>query len=103
MSPEEMKKVLNALKKIPEGRVTTYKDLGRALGMHPRKVAVILSKNPAPLLFPCHRVVHSDGRIGGYTPHGSHVKARILEVEGVPVRNGRIPDLEKFLHEWVLE
>ncbi len=99
MDPE-MKKLLYALKQIPEGRVTTYKALGERLGWHPRKVARMLSKNPFPLLFPCHRVVHSDGRIGGYTPHGSDTKAGILEVEGVPIKNGRVQNLKKYLHEF---
>ncbi len=99
MDPE-MKKLLHALKQVPEGKVTTYKILAEHLGWHPRKVARMLSKNPFPLIFPCHRVVCSDGRIGGYTPHDSDTKARILEVEGVPVKGGKIQDFQKYLHEF---
>ena len=60
-------KVYNLLKQIPRGRVTTYKSLAQALHSKAyRAVGQILKKNPCAPLVPCHRVVKSDGTIGGY-------------------------------------
>ncbi|WP_440059664.1 MGMT family protein [Thermogladius sp. 4427co] len=78
---------------IPLGRVSTYNCIGRILGIHPRKVASILRKNQYPIIIPCHRVVYSDLRLGGYSRGGSRVKETLLRLEGVEVRNGRVlPD-----------
>ncbi|WP_082398346.1 MGMT family protein [Aeropyrum camini] len=68
---------------IPLGSVTTYSSLARASGLHPRAVGRILARNPTPIVVPCHRVVRSDGRIGGYSMGGPEVKAALLRLEGV--------------------
>ncbi|HUG96330.1 MAG TPA: MGMT family protein [Nitrososphaera sp.] len=76
--------VYEILARIPEGRVTTYGDIARALG-HPtasRAVGRILNKNPNPVVVPCHRVVMSDGNIGGYA-FGKAKKKELLKKEGV--------------------
>ncbi len=90
------KKVLRSLGKIPRGRVTTYKGLARIAG-NPRAYRAAgnaAHKNPNPVIVPCHRVVRSDGRIGGY---GGGVKKKIvlLAKAGVVVRSGRI-DLKLY-------
>lgn len=83
-------RVLQIVKKIPKGRVASYKEIGKKLNIHPRAVARALSENPHPVIIPCHRVVHADGRIGGYTPRGQGEKIRILKKECVGVTKGRI-------------
>ena len=86
-------KVYKILKRVPKGKVTTYKDLAKASGLHPREIGRILSKNPYAPKVPCHRVVRADGSIGGYTHKGRQapgMKMRILEEEGVKISRGRV-------------
>jgi len=89
-----MKKIYTVLMKVPRGRVTTYKELGRAAGLHPRAVGKLMNVNPYAPRVPCHRVVMSDGSLGGF---GSGIKSKInlLGKEGVGVQNGKIVDFEK--------
>jgi len=68
---------------IPIGKVSSYSDIGRLLGAHPRLVAQCLMRNKNPILIPCHRVVHKNGRLGGYSFGGAKIKAKILSIEGV--------------------
>ena len=90
-------RVFEFLEKVPEGKVCTYKDIGEDLGIKGyRAIGQVLKRNTKPIELPCHRVVCSDGRIGGYSGKmDGREKARILRKEGVVVRRGRI-DLEKF-------
>jgi O-6-methylguanine DNA methyltransferase len=76
--------VLSKALEIPGGEVRPYSWIAREIG-HPeavRAVGTALSKNPVPLLIPCHRVVRADGTIGQYSLGGSRVKRTLLEVEG---------------------
>lgn len=78
------KDVYELLKTVPAGKVTTYGDLARALG-HPRAaraIGRIMNANPDPFVVPCHRVVASDGSIGGYA-YGVEMKKGILAEEGL--------------------
>ena len=86
------------MKKIPEGRVTTYKAIAEAIGKPraTRAIGNILKNNPNPVIVPCHRVVRSDGKIGGYA-YGKDVKEKLLEVEGVHVKDDYIIDFEKIV------
>jgi deoxyribonuclease V len=88
--------VERALAQVPEGRVTTYGDIARALGdvRAARAVGELLSTNPFPESVPCHRVVQADGSLGGYAFGGPDAKARRLAQEGVAVREGRVEPLE---------
>ena len=85
---------------IPKGKVTTYGALAKALGSPRagRATGNALGANPNPIdVVPCHRVVRSDGTIGGYSGRGgSRTKERLLEKEGVVVVEGRV-DLDRFL------
>lgn len=92
--------VLVLISKVPKGKVTTYKELARALGRPRawRAVANALARNPHPIKIPCHRVVRSDGKIGGYRL-GTKQKAKLLAVEGIEVQNGRIL-LSKYLFQF---
>jgi methylated-DNA-[protein]-cysteine S-methyltransferase len=83
---------------VPRGKVTTYGELARALGTHPRAVGRMLNKNPHPMIVPCHRVINSDGRLGGFAT-GSLQKERILRNEGIEIIEGRI-DLNRFFHKF---
>jgi methylated-DNA-[protein]-cysteine S-methyltransferase len=76
--------VYDIVAQIPEGKVTTYGDIARALG-HPhasRLIGRILNKNPNPIVTPCHRVIKSDGNIGGYA-FGKLRKKELLRKEGL--------------------
>ncbi|MFH1426957.1 MAG: MGMT family protein [Patescibacteria group bacterium] len=92
------KKVLNIIKKIPAGRVTTYKHLAKAIGRPKacRAVGNALNKNPWAPKVPCHRVVKSDGKIGGYA-HGVSQKMKLLKKEGIVINKGKIIDFNKIL------
>lgn len=81
------KDVYEAVKRIPKGEVASYKEVAEMAG-HPgafRAVGTVLSKNTDPAV-PCHRVIRSDGRVGGYQGGrggGEEVKRTRLEEEGV--------------------
>ncbi len=89
-------RVLELVRLVPRGKVTTYKELARAVGkpLAWRAVARALAQNPHPVEIPCHRVVRSDGGVGGYSL-GVGRKIRLLRAEGVVVERGRI-DLGKL-------
>ncbi len=78
--------VWNYLKKIPKGEVRTYLDVAKAIGKPRafRAVANAVGQNPYPLTIPCHRVIKSDGNIGGYSGKGgAKQKKRLLRSEKV--------------------
>ena len=77
------KDVWNALMKIPYGKTVSYSEIAKASG-HPkalRAVGTAIGKNPIPVIIPCHRVIRSDGSIGGYAL-GIDLKIRLLRLEG---------------------
>ena len=86
---------------VPKGQITTYGELSKAVGMKngQRAVGKIMNKNPYPVIIPCHRVVMSTGKIGGYA-YGDHIKAKMLHDEGIEIKNGKIVDLEKKLYKF---
>ena len=73
-----------ALKEIPRGKVISYQGLAAAIGKPraARAVGQALGKNPLPIILPCHRVVRSDGSLGGFSC-GLDIKRQLLELEGV--------------------
>ena len=82
-------KLLAYLKNVPKGKVTTYQQLAERFGTHPRAVGSILKSNPTPIVVPCHRVVCSDGGIGGYKL-GVQKKIALLKKEGVKIKERKI-------------
>jgi len=81
------------LQLIPQGYVTTYKELSLILGISPRYVGKLLSLNKSPIVIPCHRVVRSNGDVGGYTINKKiniEFKIRLLTLEGVKVKGNRV-------------
>jgi len=106
----------SALKKVPKGKVTTYKAIAQALNTKAyRAVGNAMNKNPhgyvilgrareypsakeQKSLVPCHRVVGSDGSMTGFAS-GIKNKENLLKKEGVKVINGNV-DLKKYLHKF---
>lgn len=82
--PMTSEDVYNMLLTIPKGKVSTYGDLAKALGnpTASRYIGRILGKNPNPIKVPCHRVVMSNGKIGGYAL-GIEKKRELLQNEGI--------------------
>jgi len=88
------------LKQIPEGKVSTYSEMARALGTKAwRAVGTAMAKNKDLIIIPCHRVVRSDGTIGQYAL-GTNKKSELLANEGVEISNGRVKNLDKYLHKF---
>jgi methylated-DNA-[protein]-cysteine S-methyltransferase len=81
---EFQREVLLAEHNIPRGWVSTYGRIARSLGMPnaARAVGTALSRNPFPIIIPCHRAVRSDGNLGGFRG-GLRMKRALLELEGV--------------------
>jgi methylated-DNA-[protein]-cysteine S-methyltransferase len=79
------RQVLMATLQIPRGKIVTYGDIARRIG-NPKSVRAVgqaLGRNPIPIVIPCHRVIASDGSLGGYSGGGgSETKARLLKLEG---------------------
>ena len=82
------RKVWLYLKKIPRGKVKTYSDVAKAIGkpLAVRAVANAIAKNPYSPRIPCHRVIRSDGSLGGYSGKGGvKTKKLLLKKEGVTI------------------
>ena len=94
-------KVFKKLLEVPKGQVTTYGELSKAVGLKngQRVIGRIMNQNPYPVIVPCHRVVMSTGKIGGYA-YGEHIKAKMLNDEGIEIKNGKILDLEKRVYRF---
>ena len=85
---------------IPEGKISTYGQIARALGdiRAARAVGIMEHANPRPIVVPCHRVVYSHGGLGGYgAPEGLTKKISLLNSEGVKIKAGKIVDFENVL------
>lgn len=87
-------KVFQLVARIPPGAVMTYAQVARAVGRPgtARAVGNALGTNRNTRAVPCHRVVCSDGRVGGYA-FGARNKVKLLQREGVSIRRGRIYNL----------
>lgn len=90
------RRVYKKLLKVPKGKVTTYGELAKAVGLKngQRAIGKIMNKNPFPVIIPCHRVVKSDGKVGGYF-YGQNVKTKMLSEEGIQIENGKVQGWEK--------
>ena len=89
------------MKKVPKGKITTYKELARAVNSKAyRAVGTAMNKNPQGFLsggkIPCHRVVNSDGRVGKFAS-GTKKKIEMLKKEGVSISKEKVEDFGKFL------
>jgi len=78
------KKVYSIVRKIPKGKTTTYKQIAIKLKTSPRAVGQALKKNRDYKNIPCHRVIKSDGSLGGYN-RGIKKKRKLLNKESVKI------------------
>ncbi len=95
-------KCYSLLKKVPKGRVTTYKELAHALNTKAyQAVGSAMRNNLYAPQVPCHRVVKSDGSIGGFkgkkTGNAISEKINMLKKEGVHVKNNKIKNFKEVL------
>jgi len=91
-------KCYELLKQIPKGKVTTYKEIAKALNTKAyRAVGSAMKNNPNPVKVPCHRVVKTDGSLGGYA-YGESKKIALLTEEGVEVQDGKIVDFKDLMY-----
>ncbi len=92
------KRIYEAVRKIPKGKVATYGQIAELAGdkKMARAVGNALHKNPQPGVIPCHRVVNAKGELSGeFAFGGLGAQAKLLESEGVQVRDGKV-DLRKY-------
>ncbi|MEM0453883.1 MAG: MGMT family protein [Sulfolobales archaeon] len=81
------------LQLIPQGKVTTYNSLAKLLCIHPRYVGSLVRSNTKPIIVPCHRVIMSDGSLGGYSLNGRKsvdFKKKLLELERIEIRDDKV-------------
>jgi methylated-DNA-[protein]-cysteine S-methyltransferase len=95
--------VYNLCKRIPKGKVSTYKEIAAKLNTKAyQAVGNALNKNPygawttkGKQMVPCHRVINTDGKIGGFAK-GKAAKITLLKKEGIEVKDNKV-DLKKYL------
>ena len=90
-------KVYKLCKKIPKGKVSTYKLVAEALNTKAyRAVGQALNKNHYAPIVPCHRIIASNGHLHGFAS-GLKNKKLLLEKEGIKIKNSKVLDFEKVL------
>lgn len=89
------------VKKIPKGKISTYKIIANKLGNKnlTRAIGNALAKNPHLIKIPCHRVVKSNGEIGNYQL-GLAKKKKILQNEGIKIKAGKIQNFTNVLYNF---
>jgi len=94
-------KIYKKLLDVPKGQITTYGELAKAVGLKngQRVVGRVMNKNPYPVIIPCHRVVMSTGKIGGYA-YGEEIKEKMLHDEGIEISKGKIINLENKIYRF---
>lgn len=81
-------RIYRAVTEIPYGETRTYREIALATDTHPRVVGNAMSKNPTALIVPCHRVVATDGTLGGFTPD-LQIKRDLLKMESRKIKEKR--------------
>ncbi len=95
-------KILRVINEIPKGKVTTYKILSEKIGYKKayRAAGNALNRNSNLIKIPCHRVIRSNGAVGGYKL-GKKKKIAILKKEGIMInRQGRVKNFTKILYKF---
>ena len=93
-------KCYKVLRKVPKGKVTTYKEIAKALNTKAyRAVGNAMNKNPYTPDVPCHRVIKSSGEIGGFAS-GIKNKIKMLKEEDIEIKENKI-NLKKYLHRFI--
>jgi len=96
---EFQQQVYDQCSRIPKGRVSTYKEIAHVLGKKGfayRAVGMALNRNPYAPQVPCHRVVSSNGSLGGFA-FGDQKKIEILRTEGIIIENNKIKEFHEKL------
>jgi len=92
-------KCYSVLVEVPKGKITTYKEIAHKLNSKAyRAVGNAMNHNPYAPKIPCHRVVNSDGRVGGFAS-GVKRKIEMLRKEGIEIDKNNKIDLKKYLHK----
>lgn len=101
LKPDFNIKVWAALNLIPRGKITTYKAIAEYLGQPraARAVGRACNKNPGAPKIPCHRVIKSDGSLGGYRG-GVKRKIELLKAEGVKVIDNKVENIKKKMYKF---
>lgn len=87
------KNVYKITAQIPKGKVTTYKIIAEILKSSPRAVGNALAKNPYAPKVPCHRVIRSDLKIGGFNGQkDGTVKTNLLKAENIKIHSNKVID-----------
>ncbi len=93
-------KVYKLCKKIPKGKITTYKIIGNKLNTKAyRAVGNALNKNPYAPKVPCHRVINSEGHLHGFAS-GLKNKRLLLEKEGIKIKNNKVVNFKEVLYKF---
>ncbi len=94
-------KVWNAIKKVPKGRVSTYKLIAKSIGKPKafRAAGNACNKNPFSPEIACHRIVKSDARLGGFA-FGATKKTQLLKKEGIKIKKGKIIGFKEKLFKF---
>ncbi len=94
---DSYERIYDLVKQIPIGKVSTYGDISKSLGINnPRLVGYALHNNPDPSSIPCHRVVNSKGMVAKNFAFGGDLKQmELLKSEGIQFKNGKV-DLERY-------
>lgn len=97
---DDLQKLQQLLLKIPKGRVTTYKEIARAMEIKGyRYTGQLLNKNPEPDRYPCYKVVRSDGSLGGFSK-GLNNKIKRLAADGIRVKKGKLIGFHQKLYQF---
>jgi len=94
-------RIYEKLRKVPRGKIITYKELGRSINSKAfRAVGGAMKNNKDPMNIKCYKVVCSDGYVGGYSASGGmRRKIKLLKNEGIEIKNNKI-DLKKYLFKF---
>ena len=83
---------------IPKGKVSTYKGIANTLNTKAyRAVGNAMSNSPNLIITPCHRVIKTDGSVGGYAL-GITKKISLLKNEGIAIQKGKVLDFEQYIY-----
>ncbi len=95
-------KVYKLCSRIPRGKVSTYREIAKAMRTKAyRAVGQALKCNPYAPKVPCHRVVASDGSLGGFNGKmNSRKKELLLKKESVIIKNGKVQNFKKKLYKF---
>lgn len=93
-------KCYSLLRKVPKGKTTTYKDIAEALNTKAyRAVGRAMNKNPYAPQVACHRVIKSNGKIGGFAG-GTKKKIALLKKEGIKIKDRKVQNMKGFLYRF---